>query len=145
MNQDTSSENETNPDSEGSTKDNKFGLKLKKQREVLNMTQADAASKLKLDVSYIDAMETEDFSNMSSSSYVYGYIRGYAKLLKLPEEEILDMYKQGINEEHQLLPDYMGNKATYYSSSPTLNKTWSVWFIIGVGVLVTIWWYVNKQ
>lgn len=144
MTQEQPSDTETQLDTADNRESQNFGLKLKTQRELLKMTQTDAASNLKLDVSYIVAMETEDFSGMTSKSYVYGYIRGYAKLLKLPEQEILDMYKQGIREEHQLLPDYMGHKPSY-SNAPMLNKTWSVWFIIAVAIVAVIWWYINQH
>ena len=136
-------ENEISTDSDDCVEKTHLGLKLKNQRELLNMTQADAASKLNLDVSYIDAIEKEDFSEISSTSYVYGYIRSYAKLLQLPEEEVLDMYKQGISEEHQLLPDYMGNKMTYINSSAS-SKYWGLLIVIIVCLLFGTWWFIRQ-
>ena len=136
-------ENEKATDSDDCVEKTHFGLKLKNQRELLNMTQADAASKLNLDVSYIDAIEKEDFTEMSSTSYVYGYIRSYAKLLKFPEQEILDMYKQGISDEHQLLPDYMGNKMSYINSS-TSSKYWGLSIVIIVCLLFVTWWFIRQ-
>lgn len=143
MTNEQSSESETTHDSADCIESTHFGLKLKNQRELLNMTQAEAASKLNLDVSYIDAIEIEDFTKMSSTSYVYGYIRSYAKLLKLPEQEILDMYKQ-ISDEHQLLPDYLGDK-TSLSSSSTPNKFWSFLIVIIVSLLLVTWWFIRQQ
>lgn len=137
-------EAETKNDSDNCDEENHFGQKLKVQREHLNMTQSEAASKLNLDVSYIQAIEMEDFSEMSSTSYIYGYIRSYAKVLKLPEQEILDMYKQGVSEEHQLLPDYMGQK-TPYSSIPTSKNSWSILFVIVVSLVATTWWFLRQS
>lgn len=136
------SENEITPDSDDCNEGSHFGLKLKNQRESLNMSQAEAASNLNLDVSYIDAIEKEDFSNISSTSYVYGYIRSYAKLLKFPEQEILDMYKQGISEEHQLLPDYMGHKSTF-SRSSTTNILWGFVIVVVICLLFATWWFIR--
>ena len=143
MTNEQSAENETTHDTDDCSKDICFGLKLKNQRELLNMTQAEAASKLNLDVSYIDAIEMEDFTKMSSTSYVYGYIRSYAKLLKFPEQEILDMYKQDISDEHQLLPDYLGHKTSLNSSS-TPNKGWALLIVIIVSLLLATWWFIRQ-
>lgn len=144
MTQEQLSENEVNPDSDDCIKSTRYGLKLKNQRELMNMTQAEAASKLNLDVSYINAIEMEDFTKMRSTSYVYGYIRSYAKLLKFPEQEILDMYKQEISEEYQLLPDYMGHK-TSISSSSASNKYWGFIIVVIVGLLFATWWFLRQQ
>lgn len=144
MTKDQSSGNETITGSDDCTESTHFGLKLKNQRELLNMSQAEAASKLNLDVSYIEAMEMEDFTNVPSTSYVYGYIRSYAKLLKFPEQEILDMYTQNISEEYQLLPDYMGHKTTI-SSSSTSNKYWGFIIVVIVGLLFATWWFFRQQ
>ena len=139
-------ENEHVPESElenDSSKIASFGSVLIKQRESLNMTQADAASKLNLDVSYIIAIEEEDFSSISSKSYIFGYIRSYSKLLKLPEQEILDMYKHGDDDVHRLLPDYMEQKSIY-SSTTTQGRAWGLMFVVVIGLMAATWWFISQ-
>lgn len=139
-------ENEHVPENElenDSSKTESFGSVLIKQRESLNMTQADAASKLNLDVSYIIAIEEEDFSNISSKSYIFGYIRSYSKLLKLPEQEILDMYKHGDSNEHRLLPDYMEQKSIY-TNPTTQGRAWGLMFVFVIGLMAATWWFISQ-
>ncbi len=118
------------------------GIKLKNQREELKMTIDEVASKLNLDVCYIQAIETNDFTNISSTSYVYGYIRSYAKLLKLPEQEMLDLYQYDKNETTKLLPDYMGQRKIYAGAVKS-NTGWWLFFVIIVGILFLSWWLVS--
>lgn len=143
MSEDTSLQDEKESEPDDSGENHHFGLKLKNQRELLKMTQAEAATKLNLDISYIEAIETEDFSNISSTSYVFGYIRSYSKLLKLPEQEILDMYKGGETDEHQLLPDYMDQK-TIYTNATENNRMWSLMFVVVIALIIATWWFIRQ-
>lgn len=119
------------------------GIKLKSQREELDMTVNEVASNLNLDVSYINAIETNDFSNISSTSYVYGYIRSYAKLLKLPEQDILDLYQYDKSETSKLLPDYMGQRKTYTDTSKG-SVPW-VWLFVSItAILFLSWWFIQQ-
>jgi len=137
-------EQETEDGSDSLSSDGSLtGIKLRNQREKLNMKIDEVASNLNLDVSYIQAIETNDFSNISSTSYVYGYIRSYAKLLKLPEQEILDSYQYDKSETSKLLPDYMGNRKTYSDASSS-NATWALLFAIVTGVLFLGWWFIQQ-
>lgn len=143
MANDQQSDDEISPESGDVVEKKGFGLKLKNQREHLNMTLAEAASKLKLDVSFIDAIETEDFSAMSSTSYVYGYIRSYAKLLKLPEQAILDMYQDDNASEAQLLPDYMGKNRLYVESA-SKNSSWAFGLVVVIFLGLVTWWFLRQ-
>ncbi len=115
---------------------------LKSQRKTLNMTQREVASKLNLDVSYIAAIEEDDFSQITSMSYVNGYIRSYARLLKIPEQQILEMCQQKSDKE-SLVPDYMDQRQPL-SESSRQNLSWAMLFIVITGLLVTGWWFISK-
>lgn len=118
------------------------GIRLKAQREELKMTAQEVASNLNLDVSYIVAIEANDYSEISSTSYVYGYIRSYAKLLKLPEQEILDLYMHDKTETAQLLPDYMGQKKIF-TETQSKKSVLSMSFIIVISLLAITWWFIR--
>ena len=142
LNNESSNEDKT-IELDDSVNDSFAGKRLQKQREELNMTVDEVASKLNLDVNYINAIETNDFSNISSTAYVCGYIRSYAKLLKLPEQEILDLYKSDDAEPTQLLPDYMGSKSSYAKVASS-NAVRALLFVIIVGILFATWWFVRQ-
>lgn len=46
---------------------------------------------------YLDAIETEDFSRFAAPIYLKGYLRGYAKALRLPVEHVVDDYMSLFN------------------------------------------------
>ncbi len=119
------------------------GGTLKSQRKKLNMTQDEVASKLNLDVSYIAAIEEDDFSQITSMSYVNGYIRSYARLLKIPEQQILEMCQQKDDKESNLVPNYMDQRKLLLESSRQ-NISWIMLFIIVTGLLVASWWFIRQ-
>lgn len=143
MNDKESSETEVTHQLDDSIDSSLAGIRLKNQREELKMTVDEVASSLNLDVCYIDAIETNDFSDISSTSYVYGYIRSYAKLLGLPEQEILDLYQYNRNETAKLLPDYMGHRKTF-TDTPNEGVPWVLLFFILAGILFSGWWFVSR-
>lgn len=84
------------------------GRKLRDRREKLNMSLEDAASQLHLDVRLLQALENDDYSSLPGTAYAYGYLRSYAKLLKEPEQELLQQFQQVMDtESNALIPEHM--------------------------------------
>lgn len=65
------------------------GALLKQSREQRGLTTAEVASQLRLKVSQIEQIEAEQWDPAVSATFIRGYLRAYAKLMKLPEKEIL--------------------------------------------------------
>ena len=135
----------TNAEDEATTSldDSLAGIQLKTKREELDMTIDEVASKLNLYIKYITSIETNDFSKISSTSYVYGYVRSYAKLLKLPEQEILDLYGKDKGETAQLLPDYMGQRKIF-SDEKKESTAWVLLVVVVTSLLFLTWWFIRQ-
>ncbi len=58
-------------------------------RQAQNLSVADAARQLKLSVSQIEALEAGDFGKLPGTIFVRGFIRNYARLLKLDADALL--------------------------------------------------------
>lgn len=69
-----------------------LGAILQQARELRGLTQAQAANQLNLKVSVIVQMETEQWDPKVAATFMRGYLRSYARLLKLSEQEILQAY-----------------------------------------------------
>ena len=69
------------------------GGALRLAREKSGLTIHDIASRLKISIKQIIAIESDDFAALPESTIVRGFIRNYAKLLKIDVEPILDAYK----------------------------------------------------
>jgi len=69
------------------------GARLAEAREKRTLTVETVADELNLDVSIIEAIENEDRENLPAPIFVQGYVRNYARLVGLPEEELVAGYR----------------------------------------------------
>lgn len=65
------------------------GKALREAREVRGYTIDEVASRLKLPPRYVHALENDDFAALPEPTFVRGYVRAYARLLRLDEEALL--------------------------------------------------------
>lgn len=65
------------------------GATLRMAREARGMTVVEVAAALKLSPRQIEAIEAEDFSRLSGATFVRGFIRNYARLLKIEAAPVL--------------------------------------------------------
>lgn len=67
----------------------KAGTWLREAREAAGLSVADVAATLKLSPRQIEALEADDFANLPSGMFLRGFVRNYAKLLKLEPESLV--------------------------------------------------------
>ena len=65
------------------------GARLSEARQAQGLATADVARRLKLSVGQVEALETGRYHNLPGPIFVRGFIRNYAKLVKLDPEELL--------------------------------------------------------
>lgn len=80
------------------------GRRLRETREEKHLSREDVAHHLHLDVQLIIALEDDQYSRLPSPAYICGYLRSYARLLKLPEKEIVEAYSHGEQINSALIP-----------------------------------------
>jgi len=68
------------------------GGALRSARENQGLTVQDIANRLRLSPKQIEAIEADNFSALPEPTIVRGFIRNYAKLLKINTEPLLDAY-----------------------------------------------------
>jgi cytoskeleton protein RodZ len=80
------------------------GGALRQAREAQGLSVQDVASKLRLGPKQIDAIEADNFAKLPEPTIVRGFIRNYAKLLKINAEPLLDAYTVIVpsSTQHQL-------------------------------------------
>jgi cytoskeleton protein RodZ len=67
---------------------------LKQTREKLGLTTFDISSQLRLSLKQIEALEADQFSKLPEPTIVRGFIRNYAKILKIDAQAILAAYSE---------------------------------------------------
>lgn len=105
------------------------GRRLRDQRESNHLSQEEVAHHLRLDVQLIKGLEDDDYSQLPSPAYICGYLRSYARLLKLPENEIVQAYSHGKQIDSALIPQ---------SVSITLKKTGNPAFIKTALIIIIV-------
>lgn len=65
------------------------GARLKAERENQQLDEQAVAEGLHLSLTYLRAMEADDYGRLPEPAYVKGYMRNYARLLGLPQDEIV--------------------------------------------------------
>lgn len=76
----------------GTYQRSRCGGALRSARENQGLTVQDIANRLRLSPKQIEAIEADNFSALPEPTIVRGFIRNYAKLLKINMEPLLDAY-----------------------------------------------------
>lgn len=75
-----------------------IGARLAAAREACELDKRVVANELHLDLGTIDAIENDDAAALPAAIFVKGYLRNYARLVGLPEEEIVRDYTEQTGE-----------------------------------------------
>ena len=70
------------------------GGALNTAREAQGLTVHEVAKQLRLGAKQIQALEADDFEELPEATIIKGFIRNYAKLLKIPSEPIVAAYNE---------------------------------------------------
>jgi cytoskeleton protein RodZ len=98
------------------------GHRLKLTREDLRLSKDEVAHHLHLDVNIVEALESDDYEQLPSPAYICGYLRSYARILKLPEDEIVNAYSKGQEINAALIPESV-NMEPSRQLNPAIMKT----------------------
>ena len=75
------------------------GAVLAAARVAQNLTVADVARQLKLSASQVTALEAGEFERLPGPVFVRGFVRNYARLLKVDPDRVLDMLSDAPGQE----------------------------------------------
>ncbi len=112
------------------------GQKLAAAREDFGISVQEVAENLNLGVSIIRAIETDDYDKLPGSTFVKGYIRAYANLLRLNPDELI-MMLDGSPVRIMEIPSGKGI-AKFRRRSWTATKKRGFWFKFLVFVLMLL-------
>ncbi|MCF6354744.1 MAG: DUF4115 domain-containing protein [Candidatus Polarisedimenticolaceae bacterium] len=120
------------------------GACLRRAREALELSRAEAAAGLYLNESIVTALEEDDYDALPGPVFVQGYLRKYARLLNVPEGQLLKAYSHQMPARKQRKkPEGPLAGAPIRSeihSSHTIVRliTWVI--ALGLLALVAVWW-----
>jgi transcriptional regulator with XRE-family HTH domain len=71
-----------------------LGSYVRSAREARGLDLRDVAQQTRISVGFLKAIEEEDFSKLPGEVFVKGFLKSYAKFLRLPEDEIMKRYAE---------------------------------------------------
>jgi len=85
----------------------RVGQKLKSQRLKKGLTLEEVAKATKIKTRFISAIENEEFEKLPSSAYAHGFVKNYARFLRLPEKETLALFRReySLDKEIKAFPE----------------------------------------
>ena len=120
----------------------KVGVLLAKARKSQKLSVEDVATSLCLSIAKINALEADDFLVISDPTLARGFIRSYARLLKLDPEPLLIAHRQLIPAE---IVNPIGVKTEVVSSpiqgSNLRNKS-IILVLVFVAIISLVWFFV---
>ena len=124
------------------------GGALRNAREKLGLTTQEIASRLRLSYKQIEALEADNFVVLPEATIVKGFIRNYAKQLKIDAEPLLDAYNvimpSKAPQSFTLQPS-VDMKVTEYQKPNVLRNIFlGVLVVLGVGTWLFYQNYVQK-
>ncbi|WP_158782646.1 cytoskeleton protein RodZ [Pantoea sp. BAV 3049] len=125
---------------------NSTGQRLRAAREQMGLTQQNVAERLCLKLSTVRDLEEDKSPADLASTFLRGYIRSYARLVHVPEEELLPMMaKQAPVRAAKVEPmqSFSLGKRRKKRDGWLMIFTWLVLFVV-VG-LTGAWWWQNHK
>lgn len=114
------------------------GQTLRQAREQQQLSVAQVAQQLNLSKSLIEDLEQDQVDAKLSSTFVRGYLRSYAKLLKLPIQQVLEAYSSNAKGLHQI-PSLTRSFSKRTATEATENRfMWVTYFVIFVFIVLLV-------
>lgn len=117
-----------------------LGEKLQKFRTEHRKSLLDVSRSIKIQVKYLEALESGSYSSLPADVYVRGFLRSYARYLGCDEEAILRMYERERNIHISLKKKAPSKSDSTRMRWPTLiitTKTvWTTCIILALGGVV---------
>jgi cytoskeleton protein RodZ len=118
------------------------GELLREARIAAGLSQDEAAKELYMTSSRVRALESDDYKTINSTTFVRGYLRAYANLVRINAEVVVSAYEAHLKATKALTSEPLVSTATPTKSS---------WYFIAIVTaclavlwLVSIWFFDNR-
>ena len=76
-----------------------FGDFLKTERRSRGITLEEMSDATKIRVSYLEALENEDFSNLPAPTFTKGFIRSYCRFIRIDDRNTIIAYSNRVGTD----------------------------------------------
>lgn len=114
------------------------GEQLRAAREAAGMSVHEISTHMRLDSRIVLALESDDYEQLPAPTFVRGYLRGYARLLDIPSEPIVQAFERRDFAPPSLVADISVRSQMQSGDFPFRIVTYVV--VAALIVLVVLWW-----
>ena len=121
------------------------GDRLQAARIEKGLTIDDVANRMHLSVAILQSIEENNFEDITAPIFVKGYLRAYARIVSLDEEEMIQQYMSFYSDEDPPI-NSTSNTSPEISADDARIK-WTTYVVIFVlcGLLAAWWWNNNQK
>jgi cytoskeleton protein RodZ len=121
-----------------------LGEQLQAARIQQGLSIEDIASRMHLSLGILQSIEANDFDDLTAPIFVKGYLRAYARLVSLDEDEIIQRYVEQYSNDDP--PISASIQMTPETSAYDSRIKWTTYLIIIVLIaLLSFWWWNKTQ
>ena len=121
------------------------GRRLREARTRRKLGLDRVAKELHLDVAVLEAIENDDRDAMPAPIFVQGYIRSYARLLELPEEELVRQFTQSSEPPPLSVIAIDRRRGTPFLRLPSMRLLRNLILLLLAVILVWLAWPVAER
>lgn len=116
------------------------GDRLKTARIEQGLSIEDVVTRMHLSIGILKAIEDNNFDEVTAPIFVKGYLRAYARIVSLDEDEIIQQYLDYYSDEDPPISS-TSNLAPEISSDDARVKWTTYLVIVGLLGLLAVWWW----
>ncbi len=120
------------------------GDRLQAARIEMGLSVEDIANRMHLSVAILESIEENNFEHIAAPIFVKGYLRAYARMTSLEEEEIIRQYMDFYSDGDPPI-NSTSNTWTEISSDDARIKWTTYTVIIILAGLLAVWWWNKDQ
>jgi cytoskeleton protein RodZ len=104
----------------------------------------DVANRMHLSASILEALEDNDFEEITAPIFVKGYLRAYSRIVSLDEDDMIDQYIHFYSEADPPISSISKTTSELSAADPRIKWTTYIVVLI-IGVLLAAWWWNKEQ
>jgi len=137
----------TSQESQTNTRETTLGDKFRQAREALNLTVEQVSKEISLRPAVLRSIENNQFiSDSIPSTFMRGYVRSYAKFLKIPDSDWVNTINFGHMQKNDLGKNARATRSVnQYSSHNNWVGYLSVIVVLIVVGMTGMWWWESHQ
>jgi len=128
----------------GGTQGATLGSLLREAREKLGFSVADVAGQIKFAPRQIEALEADDYKQLPEEAFLRGFVRSYAKILRLDAQALLAYMPNSKPTAAELVPPSVG---VPFPNAHSLHQQNMIWLVAAslLAVIVAVFAFLHYK